>query len=117
MKRKAHDFRFNVLSSLPADTNALSTISQDHLALWHFREFNELPHVFERRIAKSYAPAAAYVKRFYSPSVAVASRGIAFIAGALVGVLVLITVSQQKGLRRRWEKHVDHDENTIISPQ
>jgi autophagy-related protein 9 len=30
------------------------------LALWVFREFNELPHVFEERINQSYAPAMEY---------------------------------------------------------
>jgi hypothetical protein len=31
-----------------SNKNYLGPREWDHLALWHFREFNELPHVFER---------------------------------------------------------------------
>jgi autophagy-related protein 9 len=65
----------------------------DALALWHFREFNELPHVFERRISLSYEHAGRYVRRFHSPATSVGARGVAFVSGSVVAVLVALTVA------------------------
>lgn len=60
------------------------------MARWTFREFNELPHSFERRIAPSYKSASAYVDMFGRPSplkVAV-GRLLVFVSGSL-GTLLL----------------------------
>lgn len=61
-------------------------------ALWRFREFNELPHVFERRINASFSPANDFQKQFPFPELAALARCIAYIAGALVSALLLLTV-------------------------
>lgn len=60
------------------------------VARWTFREFNELPHSFERRMAPSYRSAAAYLDMFGRPSplkVAV-GRLLVFVSGSL-GTLLL----------------------------
>ena len=60
------------------------------MARWTFREFNELPHSFERRIAPSYKSASAYIDMFGRPSplkVAV-GRLLVFVSGSL-GTLLL----------------------------
>ena len=62
------------------------------LALWTFREFNELPHIFEDRINRSYAPANEYLKLFYNPYIAVIARFVAYITGSFIAVLLLISV-------------------------
>ena len=51
------------------------------LALWKFREFNELPHVFDERIRKSYAPANEYLRLFHNVNGAVVARCAAYISG------------------------------------
>jgi len=59
-------------------------------ARWTFREFNELPHSFERRMEPSYKSASAYLDLFGRPSpfkVALA-RLLVFISGSL-GTLLL----------------------------
>ena len=56
---------------------------------WLFREFNELPHFFERRLAPSYGAAESYVDLFGSNEfVAALGRICVFIGGSL-GALVL----------------------------
>lgn len=60
------------------------------MARWTFREFNELPHSFERRMAPSYKSASAYIDMFGRPSplkVAV-GRLLVFVSGSL-GTLLL----------------------------
>ena len=62
------------------------------IARWSFRELNELPHVFETRLAASRKLADAYLKLFPRPMIAALARSVAFVSGALVAVL----------LARRW---------------
>jgi len=61
-------------------------------AIWQFREFNELPHVFERRMALSYTPASDYQKQFPAPVTAVIARAVSFITGSFIGALLVITL-------------------------
>lgn len=57
-------------------------------AKWTFREFNELPHLFERRLGPSYNAAETYVGLFgTSEIVAAIGRILVFIGGSLGAVL------------------------------
>ncbi|KAL7551529.1 hypothetical protein ACHAWF_014715 [Thalassiosira exigua] len=60
------------------------------VARWTFREFNELPHSFERRMEPSYKSAAAYLDMFGRPSPAKVALGriLVFVSGSL-GTLLL----------------------------
>mmetsp|Transcript_5331 Transcript_5331/g.7673 ORF Transcript_5331/g.7673 Transcript_5331/m.7673 type:complete len:702 (-) Transcript_5331:639-2744(-) len=59
------------------------------IAKWSFREFNELPHVFERRLGPSYEAGDDYLKLFTrSPAVSYLGRAIVFVSGSLVAVLL-----------------------------
>lgn len=60
------------------------------IARWSFREFNELPHVFEARLAASRAHADTYLKFFPRPCVAALARCVAFISGAFLAVLLAL---------------------------
>jgi len=58
-------------------------------AKWTFREFNELPHLFERRLGPSYKAAEAYLGLFGSSElVAALGRIFVFIGGSLSAVLI-----------------------------
>lgn len=58
-------------------------------AKWTFREFNELPHIFERRLGPSYKAAEAYVGLFGTNEVVAAlGRIFVFIGGSLSAVLI-----------------------------
>ncbi|OKL63706.1 Autophagy-related protein 9 [Talaromyces atroroseus] len=62
------------------------------LAEWKFREFNELWHLFQRRINMSYPFANRYVDQFPKDKTVQLSRFVAFIAGALASVLALASL-------------------------
>lgn len=62
------------------------------LALWEFREFNELNHVFEERMNKSVAPANEYIQTFQNPYLTILARCVTYIAGAFIATLLLVSV-------------------------
>ncbi|QSS63393.1 autophagy protein Apg9 [Histoplasma capsulatum] len=62
------------------------------LAEWKFREFNELQHLFQRRINMSYPFATRYIDQFPKDKTVQVSRFVGFIAGALASVLALASV-------------------------
>lgn len=61
-------------------------------ALWKFREFNELPHLFQRRMNLSYKEAQSYEKQFPTPMLTVVSKCVTYIAGGLVALLAVFTL-------------------------
>ncbi|KAJ5638114.1 Autophagy-related protein 9 [Penicillium lividum] len=62
------------------------------LAEWKFREFNELWHLFDRRINMSYPFASRYIDQFPKDKTIQVARFVAFISGALASVLALASV-------------------------
>ncbi|KIK58252.1 hypothetical protein GYMLUDRAFT_202734 [Collybiopsis luxurians FD-317 M1] len=61
-------------------------------AQWKFREFNELPHLFIRRLDESYPLANIYIGQFPNEKVTLIMRFVAFISGSFAAVLFLATV-------------------------
>ncbi|KAF9473774.1 APG9-domain-containing protein [Pholiota conissans] len=61
-------------------------------AQWKFREFNELPHIFTRRLDESYPLANMYIGQFPNEKITLVVRFVAFIAGSFAAVLVLASV-------------------------
>lgn len=62
------------------------------LARWKFREFNELPHLFQQRINRAYPVADTYVNQFPKEKTALVSRFVAFLAGSFAAVLILFSL-------------------------
>lgn len=61
-------------------------------AQWKFREFNELSHLFTRRLDESHPLASMYIGQFPNEKLAIIMRFVAFIAGSFAAVLVLASV-------------------------
>ncbi|THH10276.1 hypothetical protein EW145_g1440 [Phellinidium pouzarii] len=61
-------------------------------ARWKFREFNELPHIFSRRLDESYPTASMYIGQFPNDKVALVMRFVSFVAGSFAAVLFLASV-------------------------
>ncbi|KAI0077122.1 APG9-domain-containing protein [Panus rudis PR-1116 ss-1] len=61
-------------------------------AQWKFREFNELPHLFRRRLNESYPMASMYIGQFPNEKLTIIVRFVAFIAGSFAAVLGLASV-------------------------
>lgn len=61
------------------------------LAKWKFREFNELPHLFERRLKRSYGPARSYTEQFPDYFLSTIAKSVMFVASSLVATIVLLS--------------------------
>eukprot|EP00934_Nitzschia_sp_Nitz4_P002153 Nitzschia sp. Nitz4//scaffold68_size99682//87472//90537//NITZ4_004576-RA/size99682-snap-gene-0.10-mRNA-1//-1//CDS//3329556629//2153//frame0 len=83
--RNAYDFK---TSQQYMGNKQWSTVAQ-----WTFREFNELPHLFERRMDPSYEAADDYLKLFgTSEWMAALGHILVFLGGAIGGVLLVLGV-------------------------
>ncbi|KAK0528306.1 autophagy protein atg9 [Tilletia horrida] len=61
-------------------------------ARWKFREFNELPHLFKRRMRSSMPFAQRYTDQFPKERLVILARFVAFIAGSFTAVLLLASL-------------------------
>jgi autophagy-related protein 9 len=66
------------------------------LASWEIREFNELPHIFNKRLTKSHKAATNYIHQFSNHYVTILARFVSFISGSFVTVLLLITLFEEE---------------------
>lgn len=55
------------------------------------RHFNELDHELHSRLSRSYRPAVQYMDQFDSPFAAVIAKNIAYVAGAIFGILFILS--------------------------
>jgi autophagy-related protein 9 len=76
------------------------------LAKWQFREFNELPHIFEERLNKAYAATINYLASFHNPYLVIIAESICFISGSLVVTLIILSfISEGALLYIHWWEH------------
>ena len=83
---------FRYFNEYQKNPSQLGSRQYTPLAEWKFREFNELWHLFQRRINMSYPFASRYVDQFSKDKTTQLSRFVAFVAGALASVLALASV-------------------------
>ncbi|GAA6039812.1 hypothetical protein JCM8097_004231 [Rhodosporidiobolus ruineniae] len=62
------------------------------LARWKFREFNELPHLFQQRLRLAHPLSDSYVNQYPKAKTALLSRFVAFLAGSFAAVLILFSL-------------------------
>jgi autophagy-related protein 9 len=62
------------------------------LAEWKFREFNELPHLFRKRLGMSHPFASHYIDQFPKAKTEMVAWTVAFISGSLATVLGLASI-------------------------
>ncbi|XP_012285874.1 autophagy-related protein 9A isoform X2 [Orussus abietinus] len=58
----------------------------------YLRHFNELDHELNARLNRAYQPASKYMSIFTSPVVTVIAKNVAFVAGSILAVLLILTV-------------------------
>ncbi|KAL4745880.1 hypothetical protein BDW72DRAFT_198229 [Aspergillus terricola var. indicus] len=83
---------FRYFNEFKTSPSQLSSRQYTPLAEWKFREFNELWHLFEKRINLSYPYATRYVDQFPKDKTVQAAGFVAFISGALASVLALASI-------------------------
>ncbi|KAI9049390.1 hypothetical protein LZ554_006424 [Drepanopeziza brunnea f. sp. 'monogermtubi'] len=74
------------------DPSAIGSRQYTPLAEWKFREFNELNHLFHKRVNMSYPFASRYLDQFPKVKMVQFARFMSFIAGAIVSVLAVATL-------------------------
>ncbi len=72
--------------------NAISNRQWSTLAKWKFREFNELPHVFEERLRLASKCGDRYIKQFPSRTLDTLSRLATFVIGSFLVLFVFVAV-------------------------
>ncbi|KAK3346232.1 autophagy protein Apg9-domain-containing protein, partial [Lasiosphaeria hispida] len=72
--------------------SVLSSRTYTPLAEWKFREFNELPHLFRKRLDMSHPFASHYIDQFPKAKTEMVARMVAFMAGSLATVLAVATI-------------------------
>ncbi|KAJ3133290.1 autophagy protein atg9 [Geranomyces variabilis] len=85
-------FFFRYTEEFHKNPSSLGTRQYSPLAYWKFREFNELPDLFQRRLNRSYRIANKYMNQFPNARVTTLARFISFITGAFLSVLIVATV-------------------------
>ncbi|KAJ7074154.1 APG9-domain-containing protein [Mycena amicta] len=83
---------FRYFEEYHKDPSTISGRRYTSYAQWKFREFNELPHVFSRRLKESHPFANMYIGQFPNENLALIMRFVAFISGSFAAVLFLATV-------------------------
>jgi len=87
------DFVFTYYSEFKNDTSSIGARQYTPLAKWKFREFNELPHLFEERLNMSYPYAKHYIDQFPKKKTELFARTVQFLTGALIAVLTIVGFS------------------------
>ncbi|KAK1753468.1 autophagy protein Apg9-domain-containing protein [Echria macrotheca] len=69
--------------------SVLSSRTYTPLAEWKFREFNELPHLFRKRLDMSHPFASHYIDQFPKVKTEMVAKVLAFMAGSLATILAV----------------------------
>jgi autophagy-related protein 9 len=69
-------------------------------ARWLFREYNELPHYFDKRLARTYGQADRYMDQFHDIRAAAVCRLFGFIAGTLLVMTLAVMAVASDGDHR-----------------
>ena len=83
---------FTMFTEYQKNPAELSARSWSPLALWKFREFNEVSHFFEQRTKSALPYARLYLEQFPKDKTSQLFRFTAFVSGALAAVLGVVTL-------------------------
>lgn len=83
---------FRYFREYQSNPSAIGARQYTPFAEWKFREFNELQHIFHKRVNMSHPFASRYLDQFPKVKMAQVARFLAFVAGAIVSVLVVATL-------------------------
>ena len=87
---------FTYFNEYQKNPSSIGSRQYNVFAEWKFREFNELWHLFKKRMNMSYPFAARYVDQFPKDKTVQAARFVTFISGAVISVLGVATILDQE---------------------
>ncbi|WPH00081.1 autophagy protein Apg9-domain-containing protein [Acrodontium crateriforme] len=85
-------FFFRYYTEFTRNPSRMGTRTFTPFAEWKIREFNELEHLFQRRLKQAHPFATDYLKQFPKDKMDQAARFVAFISGAIAAMLTLATL-------------------------
>ncbi|KAF2487308.1 autophagy protein Apg9-domain-containing protein [Neohortaea acidophila] len=83
---------FRYYTEFTKNYSRISARSFTPFAEWKIREFNELEHLFQRRLRQAYPFANDYLKQFPKDKTDQACRFVALVSGAIAAVLTLLSL-------------------------
>ena len=83
---------FTYYTEFTKNPSRISARTFTPFAEWKIREFNELDHLFQRRLRQAYPFANDYLKQFPKDKTDQACRFIALVSGAIAAVLAILTL-------------------------
>ncbi|KFB41774.1 AGAP001762-PA-like protein [Anopheles sinensis] len=85
-------FFFNYADLIKKEPGTLGTRCWSQYGKLYLRHFNELDHELDARLTRAYRPAVKYMNSFSSPLLTVIARNIAFAAGGVASLILLLAV-------------------------
>ena len=86
------DHFFRYFNEYKKNPSQIGSRQYTPLAEWKFREFNELDHLFQRRVNMSYPFASRYVDQFPKDKTVQLAGFVAFVSGAITSVLAVASL-------------------------
>ncbi|XP_071487635.1 autophagy-related protein 9A-like [Diadema antillarum] len=83
---------FSYAELIKRDPSTLGARKWSQYGRLYLRHFNELDHEFQARLNRGYKPAKKYLDAFTSNVLAILCQNIAFFAGSILAVLIILTV-------------------------
>lgn len=88
-------FVFRYTQEYHKNPSSLGTRQYSPIARWKLREFNELPHLFNQRLNRSYKKAVEYLNQFPQEHIIIYAKVISFVTGSFAAVLLIATILNQ----------------------
>jgi autophagy-related protein 9 len=83
---------FNYVEVIKREPGSLGVRKWSQYGRIYLRHLNELDHEFKGRLNRAYKPANKYLELFVSPLCVVVWQNVAFIAGSVLAVLIVLSV-------------------------
>lgn len=83
---------FRYFEEYHKNPSSIGSRSFTRLAQWKFREYNELPHLFQERLIKSCHLSKKYIDHFPKIKTAILAKFVSFLAGSFAGVLIVLSL-------------------------
>ncbi|MBW0479481.1 hypothetical protein O181_019196 [Austropuccinia psidii MF-1] len=83
---------FRYFEEYHKNPSSIGSRSFTRLAQWKFREYNELPHLFQSRLLKSYSISKRYVDQFPKTKTTILAKFVSFIAGSFAAILIVLSL-------------------------
>ena len=88
-------FVYRHLSIYHKDPSKIGLFQFTPLAKWKLRDFNELPHVFNKRLETAHESVQAFLSEFADEGMTAPMRFLEFVTGSLLAVLVFLSLCDQ----------------------